>query len=420
MATFPPDSLSVTSSTQATLPKWCKQATDHVEHVEHVEHNTTAGQKTGSTSFANIKNHETEAYVVEHVKANFKLLPVVLDEVRPDEVLVDMNYSGVCSSAVGHTDIVTQQGGLPFVEFPAIFGHDGAGIVQDIGRDVKNKDLQIGDAVLLSFNSCGACKTCKAGHCALCPDSSMININSVRTSDRSTPARLASNGRPVRSQFFGQSSFCKMSVVNERSVVRCPRSAIDHIGVYAPLGCGLQTGAGTVLNVIKPGREDSIVIFGLGSIVAIYIIPERLGLAKELGATHTINSKDSFNVVQDIKDVTRGGPTFAVDCTGILKVIEDMIACVGPLGTAVQVGVPPPGAEIKLDPQAFILGNKRYIGVIEGDSNPSDFIPRLIAMHRDGQFPIDRLTKFYSASQLNQAMQDMTSGKVIKPVIRWG
>ncbi|OHW93768.1 alcohol dehydrogenase [Colletotrichum incanum] len=418
MATFPPDSLSVTSSTQATLPKWCKQATDHVEHVEHVEHNTTAGQKTGSTSFANIKNHETEAYVVEHVKANFKLLPVVLDEVRPDEVLVDMNYSGVC-----HTDIVTQQGGLPFVEFPAIFGHDGAGIVQDIGRDVKNKDLQIGDAVLLSFNSCGACKTCKAGHCALCPDSSMININSVRTSDRSTPARLASNGRPVRSQFFGQSSFCKMSVVNERSVVRCPRSAIDHIGVYAPLGCGLQTGAGTVLNVIKPGREDSIVIFGLGStgqIVAIYIIPERLGLAKELGATHTINSKDSFNVVQDIKDVTRGGPTFAVDCTGILKVIEDMIACVGPLGTAVQVGVPPPGAEIKLDPQAFILGNKRYIGVIEGDSNPSDFIPRLIAMHRDGQFPIDRLTKFYSASQLNQAMQDMTSGKVIKPVIRWG
>ncbi|GKT44984.1 aryl-alcohol dehydrogenase [Colletotrichum spaethianum] len=428
MATLPATVLDITSSTKASLPQSLKSATEHVEHAVHIEHNAAAGQE--STSFGDVKNVETEAYVVEHVKADFKLVPIILDEVRPDELLIEMKYSGVC-----HTDIVTQQGGLPFVEFPAIFGHEGAGIVRDIGRDVKIKDLQIGDAVLLSMNSCGTCKTCKSGHCALCPDSSIININSVRTSDRSTPARLASDGRAVRSQFFGQSSFCKMSVVNEKSVVRCPPSAIDHIDVYAPLGCGLQTGAGTVLNVIQPGKSDSIVIFGLGSvglaalmaaryletgqIVAIDIVPERLELAKELGATHTINSRDSRNVVQDIKDVTGGGPTFAVDCTGILKVIEDMIDCVATLGTAVQVGVPPPGAKIKLDPQAFLLSNKKYIGVIEGDSNPPEFIPRLIAMHQDGKFPIDRLAKIYPASQLNQAMQDMASGKVIKPVIRW-
>ncbi|WQF88422.1 Putative alcohol dehydrogenase, zinc-type, GroES-like superfamily, NAD(P)-binding domain superfamily [Colletotrichum destructivum] len=427
MATIPAVSLGINPGTRAAFSHSPKSAAGHVDHVEDI---AAAGQDTEPKSRLGLRNVETEAYVVEHVKAGFKLVPIVLDEVRPDEVLVEMKYSGVC-----HTDIVMQQGGLPFVDFPAIFGHEGAGIVRDIGRDVKIKDLQVGDAVLLSFNSCGTCKTCESGHCAWCPDSTTINVNSVRTGDRSTPARLASDGRAVRSQFFGQSSFSRMSVVNEKSVVRCPPSAVEHMGVYAPLGCGLQTGAGTVLNVVKPGKEDSIVIFGLGSvglaalmaarsletgqIVAVDIVPERLELARELGATHTIDSRNSLNVVKDIRDVTGGGPTFALDCTGVLRVIEDMIACVGPMGTAVQVGVPPPGVEIKLDPQEFLLANKKYIGVIEGDANPSDFIPRLIAMHQNGKFPIDRLAKFYPAAELNQAMRDMASGKVIKPVIQW-
>ncbi|KAK1492748.1 AreB protein [Colletotrichum tamarilloi] len=410
-----------------SMTQGLKSSTEHVEHVEHVEDKASLIQKT---SLLGLKNIETEAYVVDKLNADFELVPIILDEIRPNEVLVEMKYSGVC-----HTDIVTQQGGLPFVEFPAIFGHEGAGVVRDIGRDVKIKDLAIGDAVLLSFNHCGSCKTCTSGHSALCPESSMININSVRVSDRSTPARLASDGRAVRSQFFGQSSFCKMSVVNEKSVVRCPPSAVEHMGVYAPLGCGLQTGAGTVMNVVKPGKEDSIIIFGLGSvglaalmaahyletgqIIAVDIVPERLVLAKELGATHTINSRECSDVVQEIKKISNGGPTFAVECTGILKVIEDMIACIGPLGTAVQVGVPPPGAIIKLDPQEFLIGNKKYVGVIEGDAVPAEFIPKLISMHQEGRFPIDKLAGFYPASQLNHAIQEMAAGKVIKPVIQW-
>ncbi|KXH41607.1 AreB protein [Colletotrichum salicis] len=410
-----------------------KTSTEHVEHVEHVEDKASTGEKT---SLLGLKNIETEAYVVDQVNADFELVPIILDEIRPNEVLVEMKYSGVfIDSIAGHTDIVTQQGGLPFVEFPAIFGHEGAGVVRDIGRDVQIKDLAIGDAVLLSFNHCGSCKTCTSGHSALCPDASMININSVRVGDRSTPARLASDGRAVRSQFFGQSSFCKMSVVNERSVVRCPPSAIEHMGVYAPLGCGLQTGAGTVMNVVKPGKEDSIIIFGLGSvglaalmaaryletgqIIAVDIVPERLELAKELGATHTINSRESGDIVQKIKKMSNGGPTFAVECTGILKVIEDMIACIGPLGLAVQVGVPPPGAAIKLDAQEFLIGNKRYVGIIEGDAVPAEFIPLLISMHQEGRFPIDKFARFYPASQLNHAIQEMAAGKVIKPVIQW-
>ncbi|KAF9880812.1 hypothetical protein CkaCkLH20_01854 [Colletotrichum karsti] len=430
MATITPTPAGLTGATK--LPRSglkVEAGTEHVEHVEHIESAVSAGQMTNTTKSERLKDIETVAYVVEEVHADFKLVPVILDEIRPDEVLVEMKYSGIC-----HTDVVTQHGGLPMVEFPAIFGHEGAGVVRAIGSDVKIKDLAVGDNVLLSINSCGSCDTCASGHPALCPDSSKINIGSVRTSDKSTPARLA-DGRPVRSQFFGHSSFSKMSVVSGKSVVKCPESAAGHMEVYAPLGCGLQTGAGTVMNMIKPGKSDSLVVFGLGSvglaalmaarylevgqIIAIDIVSSRLELAKELGATHTINSKDFPDMVKEIQRVTDGGPTFAMDCTGVLKVIEDTIACVRPLGTAVLVGVPPPAAEIKIDPQAFLLANKRLIGVIEGDSYPPDFIPKLIKMHQEGKFPIDRLCKTYPASELKKAIEDMHSGEVIKPVIHW-
>ncbi|KAF3808855.1 Aryl-alcohol dehydrogenase [Colletotrichum gloeosporioides] len=421
MATIP--------ATQVGVPRGGLKADANAEHVEHVEHiERAANQTTNASNASDLKNIETVGYVVEEVNADFKLVPVILDEIRPNEVLVEMKYSGVC-----HTDVVTQKGGLPMIEFPAIFGHEGAGIVRGIGKDVKIKDLALGDNVLLSFTSCNACDTCASGHTALCPESSKLNIGSVR-SDKSTPGRLA-DGRSVRSQFFGHSSFCKMSVVNGQSVVRCPESAAASMEVYAPLGCGLQTGAGTVLNMIKPKKTDSIVVFGLGSvglaalmaakylevgqIIAIDIVPGRLELAKELGATHTFNSKESSDIVRDIQKATDGGPMYAIDCTGVLKVIEDMIACVRPLGTAVLVGVPPPAADIKIDAQAFLLANKRLIGVIEGDSYPPDFIPKLISMHQEGKFPIDRLCKTYPASELNQAIHDMHTGQVIKPVIHW-
>ncbi|KAH0429152.1 alcohol dehydrogenase [Colletotrichum camelliae] len=422
MATIP--------ATQVGVPRGGLKADANAEHVEHVEHiERAAGQMANDASNgSDLKNIETVGYVVEEVNADFKLVPVILDEIRPDEVLVEMKYSGVC-----HTDVVTQKGGLPMVEFPAIFGHEGAGVVRGFGKDVRIKDLAVGDNVLLSFTSCNSCDTCASGHTALCPESSKLNIGSVRR-DKTTPARLT-DGRPVRSQFFGHSSFCKMSVVNGQSVVRCPESAAANMEVYAPLGCGLQTGAGTVLNMIKPKKTDSIVVFGLGSvglaalmaakylevgqIIAIDIVPGRLELAKELGATHTFNSKESSDIVRDVQKATDGGPMYAIDCTGVLKVIEDMIACVRPLGTAVLVGVPPPAADIKIDAQAFLLANKRLIGVIEGDSYPPDFIPKLISMHQEGKFPIDRLCKTYPASELNQAIHDMHTGQVIKPVIHW-
>lgn len=268
------------------------------------------------------------------------------------------------------------------VEFPAIFGHEGAGIVRAIGSSVKNKSLQIGDNVLLSFNVCGDCKQCKTGHPAYCHDHPKINHGAVRR-DGSTPGKLL-DGRGVRSQYFGHSSFANMSVVSEKCVVKCPYP--ESMDIYAPLGCGFQTGAGTILNVLKPQPQESIVICGIGGvglaavmaakylgvqqIVAIDLVDERLKLAEELGATHRINSKENADVVTTIKNLTNGGANFAVDCTGVVPVIEMMIECIGPKGVAATVGVPPPGRKIQIDPLTFLLENKTYVGVIEGDSVP--------------------------------------------------
>lgn len=191
----------------------------------------------------------------------------------------------------------------------------------------------------------------------------------------------------MRSQYFGHSSFAKHSVVKERCVVKC--NYPESMGVYAAMGCGFQTGAGTVLNVLKPKKEDSVAIFGMGGvglaalmaakylgvqkIVAIDLLNFKLDLAKELGATDVVNPKDVGDVVKHVKEVCNGtsGATFAIDCTGVLKVIEQCIESIAPCGTAVTVGVPPTESKISIDPLTFLLENKKYIGVIEGDSVPS-------------------------------------------------
>lgn len=313
------------------------------------------------------------------------------------------------------------------VEFPAIFGHEGAGFVRGIGSKIKNKSLRVGDAVLLSFNTCGTCKPCTSGHPAFCHTHAAVNHNAVRLTDRTTPARTM-DGQSVRSQYFGHSSFSKMSVVNEKCVVKCDYP--DQMEIYAPIGCGFQTGAGTVLNVLKPGKADSLVVFGLGSvgltalmaakhldvgqIIAVDIVQEKLQMSKQLGATDVINSKEQSNVVEAVKKISKSGAgaTFAIDCTGVLRVIEDMVACLAPQGTAAVVGVPPPNAKISIDPLMFLLDNKKLIGVIEGDSNPENFIPQLIELHQSGAFPIEKLCRTYPVDGLEDAIHDLHTGNV--------
>jgi Zn-dependent alcohol dehydrogenase len=174
----------------------------------------------------------------------------------------------------------------------------------------------------------------------------MLNLMGTRR-DGSTTSKRKSDGQVLKSQFFGQSSFSRLSVVREACVVKFPGKA-DEMGIFAACGCGFQTGSGTVLNILKPKPDESVVIFGMGSvgltalmgakhlkveqIVAVDLTDSRLQMAKELGATHIVNSKDIADMPKHITELTNGGATFCIDCTGVPKVIETMIDCIAPLG----------------------------------------------------------------------------------------
>jgi len=231
--------------------------------------------------------------------------------------------------------------------------------------------------------------------------------------------------------------------VKEKCVVKLDEKYKDFMELYAPLGCGFQTGCGTVLNVLKPPKDGSIVIFGLGSvglaalmgakylgvreIIGVDVVDAKLEMAVELGATKTINSLEvaksgaEGGVVAAIQKATMSGegPLFAVDCTGILPVIEDMVECLGPMGTATIVGVPPAYKKLQIDPLQFFLKNKRLVAVVEGDSVPQQFIPELVRMHQEGNFPIEKLCKTYPVEKVEEAIRDMHNGKVVKPVLSW-
>jgi Zn-dependent alcohol dehydrogenase len=191
-----------------------------------------------------------------------------------------------------------------------------------------------------------------------------------------------------------------MSVVRESCVVKFPGKAED-MGIFAACGCGFQTGAGTILNVLKPEKDESVVIFGMGSvgltalmgakylglnqIIVVDLIESRLNLAKELGATHVVNAKDHPEIAKHIVELTGGGASYCIDCTGVPKVIESTIDCIGPnwyeastrpkhctllivLSTAVSVGMAPAGSKVSIEPAMFMLQSKRFIGCTEGGS----------------------------------------------------
>lgn len=203
------------------------------------------------------------------------------------------------------------------------------------------------------------------------------------------------------------------------------------LALLGPLGCGIQTGAGTVLNRLKPEFGSSIVIYGAGAvglsvvmaakiigcqhIIAVDVHDSRLELAKALGATHVLSGKD-VDVVTEIKKITDGGSHYAIETTGVPLVVKQSLNALRPLGTVAIVGITP---EMSIDVHNDLMAEgKSMIGVIEGDSIPRVFIPQLIAYYKAGQFPFDKLVKFYDFEDINQAFADSASGVTIKPVLR--
>ncbi|KAG2019072.1 hypothetical protein GB937_005363 [Aspergillus fischeri] len=331
------------------------------------------------------KQIPTTGFVVEKPGAPLTLQNIILDEVRANEVLIEMKYTGLC-----HTDIVVQQGDIPVGDYPAVLGHEGAGIVRRVGSGVKNKSL-------------------------------------------------------------------RLAIVSEHSVIKCsPGSEITvaDMAVLAPLGCGYLTGAGTVLNVLKPKPKSTFVVLGMGAvgmaamlaarsqgvetIIAVDMLDVKLELAKSLGASHALSTKIITDLAQGLLDIFPGGVDYVLDTTGVDFLFESAVKALGHEGILAIVGVARAGSLLKIDPLALMMGCKQIVGVIEGGANPASLLPVLVDLYKHGKFPVDKLAKVYAPDSLDQAIEDLRSGRlrtipsefpesyadisveqVIKPVIKW-
>jgi len=351
--------------------------------------------------------------------------PFVLEEVRlagprPDEILVELVAAGMC-----HTDLLVRDSRPE--SLPAVLGHEGAGVVREVGAEVRG--LAPGDRVVLSFPSCGSCIRCRTGRTAYCDSIARLKFGCARPDG--SVATTDAAGRPVGDHFFGQSSFGTFAVASARCAVKMPDD-VD-LRIAAPLACGVQTGAGTVLDVLRVSPGSSVAVFGAGSvglcgimaaraagattIVAVNRRPSRLALAAEFGATHLVSPTD-VDPVAAVRDATGGrGVDFAFETTGVPEVLTQAVRALDSLGTCAYVGTAPPGVTGGIPMLEAMTKGLTVRGVLQGDSTPARTIPRLWDLHRRGLLPFDRLITHYRLDEINQAAADTETGEVVKPVL---
>ncbi|TLK52734.1 NAD(P)-dependent alcohol dehydrogenase [Glutamicibacter sp. V16R2B1] len=362
---------------------------------------------------------KTRAAVATAPQTDLEIRELELDEPRPDELRVRMVASGVC-----HTDAIIRDQWYP-VPLPVVLGHEGSGIIEAVGDDVEG--FSVGDKVVIGPAYCGHCEQCVAGHPMYCVSFYDKNFGAQRPDG--SKAFSDENG-PVGSHFFGQSSFAEFTNVPARGAVKVPNDV--PLDILGPLGCGIMTGSGAVLNVLKPTPGSSVAIFGTGAvgmagmmaakaagattIIMVDIVPSRLELAKELGATHVVNSKET-DPAAAIKEITAGGAQFALDTTGVPMVFTQMSNSLATRGHGALVGAAKLGTEAKVDIGTQLLAGINLHLVIEGDAVPKEFIPRLVSLHQQGLFPFDKLIKKYDFADINQAFADSANGSTLKPVI---
>lgn len=361
-----------------------------------------------------------QAAVVREKSGPFLLERIQLDDPREDEVLVKIHGTGVC-----HTDIVVRDQYFP-TPLPAVLGHEGAGVVVATGSKVTK--VAVGDHVVLTYASCGKCANCLQGLGGYCTDLYGRNFSGGRP-DGSSPC-CDHKGHRLSGYFFSQSSFGSHALATERNVVKIRKDV--PLELMGPLGCGIQTGAGAVINALKPGAGTSIAVYGAGSvglaaimaarvvgcttIIAVDLNEDRLALARELGATHAVNA-GSEDPRQKIVEITGEGVQYALECTGMPKVVRQAVDSLRLTGVCGVVGVAPLGTEFSLDMNGVLFG-RTVRGIIEGDSVPDIFIPQLVDLWAQGRFPFDKLVRFYSLAQIEEAVHASEKGEVIKAILR--
>jgi aryl-alcohol dehydrogenase len=359
------------------------------------------------------------AAVLPELHAAFSVEEVELGDPRPGEARVRIAACGVC-----HTDDITRHGDLPFPP-PGVLGHEGAGIVEAVGDGVTA--VAPGDRVVVGWPFCGVCRNCVEGQPRYCVQIGPLVAGGGRP-DGSTALRRV-DGSPLHSHFFGQSSFATHAIVGANALVRLPDDLpLEHAG---PLACGIGTGAGAILNVLRPGTGSSVVVYGVGSvglaavmaarcsgattIVGVDRQPARLRLAEELGATHTVDARDG-SPVEAVRAICGGPADFSLECTGSIEVVRMAADSVGMRGTCALIGGAPANAEFSLDHRETLWG-KRIVGILGGEGRSDELIPALIELRRQGRFPYDRLISTFPLESINDAFEAAHAGEVLKPVL---
>ncbi len=356
------------------------------------------------------------AAVLRQIDQTFGLEQLTIRTPSNGELLVRIVATGIC-----HTDIKVSHGyaGVPL---PVVLGHEGAGIVAAIGSDVDG--FAPGDHVILTFPSCGHCGQCRDKHPAYCDQGQTLSF----ACDTKDTVPFAPGN--VHGHFFGQSSFATHALASVRNAVKVDRCfTLEQLG---PLGCGFQTGAGIVFNVLEPLPGQCLVVFGAGNVglsaimaariggldpvIAVDTNPKRLQLAALLGATHVLAADGREDMLAAINKITGGaGVNYAVDTTNDPDTVRTAFETLANRGTCVHSGG---GGKDLVLPGSHLLQGRTVKGVIQGDSDPHVFIPQLLEYHRQGLFPFDRLLSFYALEDINTAVADMRAGKVVKPVLR--
>lgn len=359
---------------------------------------------------------KAKAAVLYELGKPFQIEFVELSEPKENEVLVKIVASGIC-----HSDEVGRNLMAPI---PAVLGHEGSGIVEKIGANVKG--IEEGDHVVLTYASCGECKYCIVKKPYVCDDFNALNTGGKMKDGTS---RISQDGKEINN-WFGQSSFATYAVASIHNIIKVDKD-VD-IALLGPLGCGFQTGAGSILGYLDVKPDTSIAIFGIGAvgfaalmaakiagcktIIAVGGNPDKLNLAKELGATHTINRKKVSDIAEEIKKITGRGVEYAFDTSGAEGLIKEGIKSLGPLGKMALVGAT--FGDIPINPISMMGGSHSIAAITEGCVDPYEFIPRMVKYYKEGRFPFDRLVKFYEFNEIEQAFKDSASGLTIKPIIK--
>ncbi|OOF89936.1 hypothetical protein ASPCADRAFT_410507 [Aspergillus carbonarius ITEM 5010] len=365
----------------------------------------------------------------------WKLQNVSLRSLRENELLVEVIASGICQTDLHFAGLESGHG----VHYPRVMGHEGAGYVRQIGPNVTA--ARVNDPVLMSFSACQTCECCRRGHPAHCHSFDRINFESTGENSVFWEEGSTRSAEPdIFGQFFGQSSFASWTIVQEDAVVNVSGlvEGREELQLLAPLGCGIQTGAGAVLNAAGAQAEDTVVVLGLGgvglsavmgariagckTIIGVARNEARLELAMALGATHVvrIDSADVRVVTEGVRAVTHGrGADVTLETTGVPELVAGGIRMTANKGRIVQLGTAPETAVLNLPIHEFMVAGKQYMGVVEGDVVPREFVPKMIEWVKAGRLPLHKIVGFYPAEDFEAAIRDMKSGRTIKPVLLW-